>query len=47
MVKTFDLHRGKVKPKEDATVVGEFKVTNLMTFWPIYLREQATVLLMI
>ncbi|XP_073239418.1 myoferlin-like [Porites lutea] len=25
LVKTFDLHRGKVKPKEDAIVVGEFK----------------------
>ena len=42
MVKTFELHRGKVKPKEDATVVGEFKVTNLMAFWPICRREQAT-----
>lgn len=26
LVKTFDLHRGKVKPGEDAAVVGEFKV---------------------
>ena len=26
LVKTFELHRGKVKPGEDATVVGEFKV---------------------
>lgn len=26
MVKTFELHRGKAKPGEDATVVGEFKV---------------------
>ena len=42
LVKTFELHRGKVKPKEDATVVGEFKVTNLMAFWPICRREQAT-----
>lgn len=42
LVKTFELHRGKVKPKEDATVVGEFKVTNLMAFWPIYHKEQAT-----
>ncbi|XP_027056703.1 myoferlin-like [Pocillopora damicornis] len=25
MVKTFELHRGKAKPGEDATVVGEFK----------------------
>ena len=42
LVKTFDLHRGKVKPKEDAIVVGEFKVTNLMAFCPIHHREQAT-----
>ena len=26
LVKTFQLHRGKVKPGEDVTVVGEFKV---------------------
>ena len=26
MVKTFELHRGKAKPGEDATIVGEFKV---------------------
>lgn len=26
LVKTFELHRGKVKPGEEATVVGEFKV---------------------
>lgn len=26
MVKTFELYRGKVKPGEEATVVGEFKV---------------------
>lgn len=25
MVKTFELHRGKAKPGEDATIVGEFK----------------------
>ena len=28
LVKTFELHRGKVKPGEDATVVGEFKVNS-------------------
>ena len=26
LVKTFELYRGKVKPGEEATVVGEFKV---------------------
>ena len=31
LVKTFELHRGKTKPGEDATVVGEFKVLTLRT----------------
>ena len=30
LVKTFELHRGKVKPGEDATVVGEFKVVRVL-----------------
>ena len=32
LVKTFELHRGKVKPGEEATVVGEFKVREIVQY---------------
>ena len=32
LVKTFELHRGKVKPGEEATVVGEFKVRETVQY---------------
>lgn len=32
LVKTFELHRGKVKPGEEATVVGEFKVLETVQY---------------
>lgn len=35
-MKTFELHRGKVKPGEEATVVGEFKVCGAAVLNSIY-----------
>lgn len=40
LVKTFQLHRGKVKPGEDATVVGEFKVRRAPLMKWLYLKKE-------